>query len=225
MDNFPERVTLYDDGAYRWHYDMDMWHNRYMIRLIVKILSLLLGIPTLFIAAMLLKSALPMLQNGVSQERLAFFLNDDLLALYIVGGLWLGMLVLAELIYAICALAMKGVYRLYFQMDESAVALVRRPGTMEALNTLGLLVGVAGLVAGKPGEALRAGSTLAVANSSGVSRFENARRLKTVEKYDLLDLREFFGMNQIYVPKEDYEAVRDFMLERMPEKARMRSEK
>lgn len=219
MDNFPERVTLFEDEAYRWHYDMDMWHNRYMIRLIVKILTLILGIPFLFIAAMLVKNALPMLQSGVSWERLTFSLEDDLLLMYIVGGLWLGMIVLAELIYAVCALAMKGTYRLHFQMDESAVALVRKPGTMETLNTLGAAAGIIGLLAGKPGEALRVGNTLAIANSAGTSRFESTRRVKAVEKYDLLDLREFLGMNQIYVPKEDYADVKAFILARIPEKA------
>ena len=32
-------------------------------------------------------------------------------------------------------------------------------------------------------------------------------------------------MNQIYVPREDYEYVRDFILARVSEKARMRSQK
>ena len=33
---YPSRVTLFEDGVYRWSYDMDMWHNRYLIRLIVR---------------------------------------------------------------------------------------------------------------------------------------------------------------------------------------------
>ena len=32
MNEYPSRVTLYDDGVYRWCYDMDMWQNRYMLR-------------------------------------------------------------------------------------------------------------------------------------------------------------------------------------------------
>ena len=34
MDNYPSRVTLGEDGVLRWSYDMDMWHNRYMIGLV-----------------------------------------------------------------------------------------------------------------------------------------------------------------------------------------------
>jgi|GEM_PF-2201517 len=225
MDSFSERITLFEDGVYRWYYDMDMWRNRYMIRLAIKVISLLMLLPML-LGVLSLLSRLPIVWGReLPGEMVMWLLGGDLQFLLIIGGLWLGMLLLAELVYAICALAMKGTYRLYFQMDENAVALVRKPGTMEKLNAFGAVASVVGLLAGKPGEALRVGSTLAVANNTGTSRFASTRRVKTVEKYDLLDLREFFGMNQIYVSKNDYENVRAFILERVPEKARRRSTK
>lgn len=59
MNDYPSRVTLFDDGVYRWSYDLDMWRNRYLLNLILKILSLLLGIPALFILAMVLRAAPP----------------------------------------------------------------------------------------------------------------------------------------------------------------------
>lgn len=225
MNDYPERVTLYEDGVYRWSYVMDMWKNRYMIRLVWKIIVPLLGLPLLFVAAMVLKNARYLTQQGVAREDLMFHLHGDLVSLYIVAGLFAGVLLLTELIYAVCALVMHGQYRVRFEMDESAVALVRNPGTMETMNTLGAVAGLIGLVAGKPGAALRVGSTLAVANNTGTSRFESTRRVKRIRKYDVLDLREWFGMNQVYVPKEDYDYVRDFILARVPEKARMRSQK
>ena len=225
MNDYPERVTLYEDGVYRWSYVMDMWKNRYMIRLVWKIIVPLLGLPLLFVAAMVLKNARYLTQQGVAREDLMFYLHGDLVSLYIVAGLFAGVLLLTELIYAVCALVMHGQYRVRFEMDESAVALVRNPGTMETINTLGAVAGLIGLVAGKPGAALRVGSTLAVANNTGTSRFESTRRVKRSRKYDVLDLREWFGMNQVYVPKEDYDYVRDFILARVPEKARMRSQK
>lgn len=225
MNGFPSRVTLYEDGVYRWCYEMDMWKNRYMIRLIFKIIIPLLGIPLLFIAAMTLKNAHYLMQQGIARENLMFYMHDDMITLYVVGGILVGILLLAELIYAVCALVMHGRWRICFEMNDSAVALVRNPGTMEALNTLGAVAGIVGVLAGKPGEALRVGGTLAVANNTGTSRFESIRRVKRIRKYDLLDLREWFGMNQVYVPAEDYDYVRDFILARIPEKARMRSQK
>ena len=59
MNDYPSRVTLFDDGVYRWSYDLDMWRNRCLLNLILKILSLLLGIPALFILAMVLRAAPP----------------------------------------------------------------------------------------------------------------------------------------------------------------------
>ena len=28
INETPTRVTLYEDGVYRWSYDLDMWRNR-----------------------------------------------------------------------------------------------------------------------------------------------------------------------------------------------------
>ena len=39
MNDFPSRVTRFDDGFYRWSYDMDMWHNRYMLVFLIKVLG------------------------------------------------------------------------------------------------------------------------------------------------------------------------------------------
>ena len=225
MNDYPERVTLCEDGVYRWSYVMDMWKNRYMIRLAWKIIVPALGLLLLFVAAMALKNARYLMRQGVAREELTFYLRSDLISVYIVAGLLAGVLLLTELIYAVCALAMHGQWRLRFEMDESAVALVRNPGTMQTMNALGAVAAIVGLAAGKPRDAMRVGSTLALANDAGTSRFESTRRVKRVRRYDLLDLREWFGMNQIYVPPEDYDFVRDFILARIPEKARTRSQK
>ena len=223
MTDFPSRVTLYEDGVYRWAYDLEMWRNRYLLKLIMKILLLLLGVPTLLVLAMLVNTLIRLRGQGISGDRFMFFIRDDLIVLAVVGGLLVGMILLTLLIYIIAAVVVHGKYHLCYQMDESAVALVRDPRKMDALNTFGTVVAVVGLAIGKPGDAMRIGSTLAVANNTGTSRFESTRRVKILPERDLLDLREWFGMNQIYVPGEDYGFVKDFILERIPQKARDRS--
>lgn len=225
MNEYPDRVTLYEDGVYRWAYTMNMWKNRYMIRLIYKILVPLLGIPLLLVAAMAVKNGRYLLQQGIPREDLMSFMRGDMIPIYVIGGLLVGMLLLIEIIYAICALAMHGTWRMCYEMDESAVALVRNPKTMQTMNTFGAVVGVIGLLAGKTSDVARIGGTLATINETGTSRFEFASRVKRVRKYDVLDMREFMSMNQIYVPGEDYDYVRDFILSRIPEKARLRSQK
>ena len=223
MNDFPERVTLYDDGAYRWAYTMNMWKNRYLLKLICRIIVLLLGIPTLLALANALYRAMPLLSRGVDRETFGFFMRDELLILTVVGGMLVGLLLLALIVYAICAAAMHGTWRLRFQMDETAASLVRNPGTMTAVNALGAIAVVAGIAAGKPGEALRVGATTAAVNANGTTRFESVRRVKVVEDCDVLDLRGFMSMNQIFVPREDFDAVKTFILEHVSEKARDRS--
>jgi len=217
---YPARVTLYEDGVFRWFYDMDMWRNRYMLRLLVRVLSVILLIPVAFFLLTVLNRALPPLLDGTPWRRVAFMIHDDLKVLGLVALICVGILLLALLIYAVCALVMKGNYRLYFEMDETAVTLVRSAGSMNAINALGVAATVAALAAGKPGGALRTGAMLAGANAVGTTRFDSVRRVKRYPQYDLIDLREWFGMNQIYVSGEDYPFVRDFILERVREKAR-----
>ena len=225
MSDFPDRVTLFDDGVYRWSYELDMWHNRYLLKLILKILCLVLGIPTLVVLAMLLWRLLPLLGRGLPEKEIMARVQPDRIALAVVAGIFAGCLLLTLIIYAVCAAVMGGVCRLRYEMDESAVALVRRSGSMDAVNALGVIAILAGLASNQPDVALQAGSTLAVANNTGTTRFDAVRRVKVLPAFDLLDLREWFGMNQIYVPREDYEYVRDFILARVSEKARMRSQK
>ena len=223
MNEYPSEVTLYDDGVYRWRYDMDMWHNRYLLRLVLKVIALVLGVPLLFLLAMALVQTAPLLRENRPWEDLLFFMRDDMIPIAVVGGLLVGCLLLALTIYAICALVMGGSCRLRFEMDDTAVTLVRNPGTTDAINALGTVAVIAGMAAGKPGEALRAGGTLAAASSTGASRFDSTRRVKLFPDSDVIDLREWFGMNQIFVSPGDYAFVRDYILARVPEKTRDRS--
>lgn len=222
MDMYPSRVTLFDDGLYRWSYDMDMWHNRYLLGLIIKILCIVLGIPTLFVAVNVLKNALPFLERGMTETML--FIHGDLLSLTIISGIWIGSILLTLIIYAICAAVMHGTWHLCFEMDESAVALVQSAETKarnSTLATVAAVVEIAALFTGKSNRSLHASSSaLRTANESGTTSFDSVRRVRLHPDHDLIDLREFLGMNQIYAGAEDYPFVRDFILEHVREKAR-----
>ena len=78
------------------------------------------------------------------------------------------------------------------------------------------------LAAGQRNKAFRVGNTLAAAEIVGTTAFADVTSLRLYPNDDVIALREWFGMNQIYVPQEDYEFVRDFILERVSDKARAR---
>ena len=95
--NYPARVTLCDDGVYRWSYDMDMWRNRFMLR---HVLTILCAMCVLLFLTML----------AAFGPRRVSPLGAALLFLIPMGALS----ALTLLIYVICALAMRGNYHLRF---------------------------------------------------------------------------------------------------------------
>ena len=204
--NYPDRVTLCDDGVYRWSYDMDMWHNRFMLR---HVLTIVCAMSVLVSLTMLAAFGL----RRVSPRFAA------LLFLIPAGAL----IALTLLIYLICALAMRGNYHLRFEMDENKIVLVQTAETENRNRVLTTVSTVAGIAAGQRNKAYRVNATLRAADSVGTTAFANVTRVRLFPDDDVIDLWEWFGMNQIYVPREDYALVRDFMLARVSEKARNRS--
>ena len=51
MRDFPPRVTLSEDGVYRWSYDMDLWRNLFMLKLVLKVLAVLCAVLLFIMAA------------------------------------------------------------------------------------------------------------------------------------------------------------------------------
>ncbi len=204
--NYPDRVTRCDDGVYRWSYDMDMWHNRFMLRHVLTI-----------VCAMSVLLSLTMLAAfGFRRVSPRF---AALLFLIPAGALS----ALTLLIYLICALAMRGNYHLRFEMDENRIILVQTAETEERNRALATVATVAGIAAGQRNKAYRVNATLRAAGSVGTTAFADVTRVRLFPDDDVIDLWEWFGMNQIYAPREDYALVRDFILARVSEKARNRS--
>ena len=206
MNDYPSRVTLHEDGVYRWSYDMNMWRNRFMLKHVLKILSAMCAL--------------------LSFTMLAAFGPGRLtpLGLALVFALPAGALfAMTLLIYFICAMATRGNYHLRFEMDERTIALIPSTATKQRNHSLATIARIAGMAAGQRNKAYRVSSTLGAVGSAGKTAFADVTRIRQYPDDDVIDLREWFGMNQIYVPKEDYAFVRDFMLARIPEKARNRS--
>ena len=204
--NYPDRVTQCDDGVYRWSYDMDMWHNRFMLRHVLTI-----------VCAMSVLVSLTML--AAFGPRRVSPLFAALLFLIPAGALS----ALTQLVYLVCALVMRGNYHLRFEMDENKIILVQTAETEERNRALAAVATVAGIAAGQRNKAYRVNATLRAAGSVGKTAFPDVTRVRLFPEDDVIDLWEWFGMNQIYVPGEDYGFVRDFILARVSDKARNRS--
>ena len=190
--DFPSRVTLCEDGVYRWSYDMDMIRNRYLLIVLLKVTG---GVcAASWLCLMLL-----------------FINNMDSRIALLLAAIFLGIVALTAAGYYIAVAIMHGKYHLRFEMDEEAVQLIRKESTQRWMD---LAAGAAMAVN------RRAGNNLQSAAGSGLTWFNNVRGMKEWPQYDALNLRELTGANQIWIPHEDYAFVRDFIRERLPERAR-----
>lgn len=178
---YPAHVTLYEDGVYRWSYDMDMRHNTFMRNLLLKVIAVIFAFPVGFFLVMFLARVLPMIVGGPFRRVPRAMMTDMLFPLLITLLIFAGAIGLTMLIYAISALVMHGNYHLCFEMDDSGVALVP---------------------------------------SAGVTSFSAVRHVRLYPEQDVINLLEWFGMNQIYASKSDYPFVKNFILAHVREKVR-----
>ena len=203
MRKFTNRVTLYEDGCYRWYYDMDMRTNRCLLNVLMKVMGgVMAGI---CIVTLVLFSQSSRFTPGV--------------AAVIIGSCG-GMVLLTWLGYWLAALIMGFNYRVHFEMTEETIALVRKHSTQTMMRGMAVAATIAGLVTAGGGAALRTGAALNSAASSGFTWFTNVRGMKAHPEWDSVNLREFMGGNQIWIPAEDYDFVKEFIWTHIPEKAR-----
>ena len=109
-NEFPSRVTLCEDGVYRWSYDMDMYRNPYLRSILLKVMGVLCAVMYVFLLALIAGGGRGLTPRTMLLAALPFS----------------GLLLLTLLIYYICAAVMHGTYHLRFEMDEDAVRLVRK---------------------------------------------------------------------------------------------------
>ena len=197
---FTDRVVKDESGVYRWYYDMDMRHNHYLRNVLFKVMGAVCVMIFLMFMFMFSESDLG---SG---------------AIWIAVGLPGGMFLLTALGYWLATLIMKGTYRVYFSMDDESIQLVRSKGTQAMMNSLGTIGFAAGMAAGKTGEALRTGAMLSGAAGSGLTRFSDVRGITEHPEWDSVNLRELAGANQIWIPREDYDFVINFIREHVQAK-------
>ena len=196
-NEFPSRVTLCGDGVYRWSYDMDMYRNPYLRSILLKVMGVLCAVMYVFLLALIAGGGRELTPRTMLLAALPFS----------------GLLLLTLLIYYICAAVMHGTYHLRFEMDEDAVRLVRKASTQRMMNVMADVTTMANM---------RAGHQLQTAAGSGCTLFQSVRAMTERPEHDAINLRELMGANQLWIPRADYEFVRDFIAQRIPDRAKAR---
>ena len=205
---YTNRVTLGDDGVYRWYYDMDMYKNKSILHMLLKVNCFLF--PGIMLVCVVM--------FGI--------LEGDFFAPIVRGmvvislGLWALMSLLYIVGFYIAAWLKGGRYRVYFDLREDGVNLVWPDKLNEAFDTGAKAMRVLGAATGSRRLGGRWRPTLKEVSDAPFSTVLN---LIAYPQWDMLDLIVIGGKFQIYAKPEDMDLVRGFVLEHIPEGARARA--
>ena len=192
------RVRLCDDGKYRWVYEMNMLTNPTIFLTVFKIFFYII------LAGWLVFGTFLYLIHG-DFEGFLDMSKAMLIVLALMAGLtFLGVLGLAAVF--------GGKYVVLFEMDGQEIKhiqLLRQVKKAQAVSLLATLVGIA---AKKP--TVAGAGLLASGKTSSTSEYEHVRRVVPRRALNLIKVNQLLNKNQIYVPKEDFDFVYDYIKSR-----------
>ena len=205
---YTDRVTLGDDGVYRWYYDMDMYRNKSILHTLLKVNCFLF--PGIMLVSIVMFGILEHdffapIVRGMVVVSLCMW---ALLSLLYIGGFYLA------------AWLKGGRYRVFFELREDGVNLVWPEKLDEAFDTGAKAMRVLGAATGSRRLGGRWRPTLK--EVSDVS-FNTVVNLIAYPQWDMLDLVVIGGKFQIYAMQSDMPLVRDFVMARIPKGARARA--
>lgn len=194
-------VQLCTDGKYRWVYEMNMLTNPVIFLTVFKIFFyIVLG---LWLVIGLFGDLIHGDVRGFLQ-----FGKVMLIMLAIMAGLTiLGILVLSA-IYG-------GKYVVLFEMDDKEISHIQLPRQFTKAQAVGMIAALAGFVTKSPATA--GAGLLAASKSSSTSVYRNVRRVVARRSFHLIKVNQLFNKNQIYVPKEDFDFVYEYIKSRCPQ--------
>lgn len=200
------RVRLCQDGKYRWTYKFPMLKNPAIILVVYKIFGVLLCIPFVIHVISLASDGT---LHSAWNERLWSGSNPKI---------WLMLMALFFVIilvsYLILSWLYGGKFIVHFTMDETQIIHEQDPVQFKHAKKIGLLTALVGLFTKKPA---MAGQGMVVASRSvSTSDFAGVRRIKPRRFLELIKVNKLLDRNQVYVPKEDFDFVLDYIRNHCP---------
>jgi len=190
-ERYPSRVTLCEDGVYRWSYDVDLSRDHTLHNLVMKIMLIICGSICAIMVVMML-----------CVQDFTFFW----IPLVCCGVAMLIALVVLRLF----RLGLHDCYTLGYEMNEESILLVQTPAVQRSMNTM---AGIAGGIGAVTGKSVRVPAMNAAAQS-GPTRFSRIRTLREHRDTHMLNLATSITSLQVWVCPEDYDMVRNFIQSR-----------
>ena len=204
-----EHIYLCGDGIYRWYYSVPMLKNPVILITVLKVMGLSFLIVYLITILMGLGDMIRYPEWGVFWDLTKGFL--------ILALVFLGITILAYLIVAACY---GWEYIVLFEMDEEKVVHIVTPRQFKKAQALAWLTVLAGLAGGRL-TTVGAGM-LSASRSSSSSYFAAVAHVIPRRRWHVIKVNHRLNRNQVYAAPEDYDFVLNYILERVPEKARPR---
>ena len=194
------RVRLCEDGKYRWKYEFNMLKNPAIILVVYKIFGILLSIPLL----------ISIIRAAIDGDWARAW--DDSIKIWLIV-----LAVFAVIIYIGYLLVVwmyGGKYIVHFTLDEKELVHEQEAAQFQRARKLGLAAILVGIFSRRPAT-VGQGIFIASKNAS-TSTLAKVRRIKPRRAWHLIKVNEGLEHNQVYVPKEDYDLVLDFLRQHCP---------
>ena len=186
-EDIGNRVTLCQDGKYRWVYEVNMLTNYSILFDVWKVFGITIVILVILFSII--------------------FLFTGELTIDTIIGMGKGTII-GYLFYA----AISGwKYVVLFIMDEKEVTHQQMPRSIKKGQIIGALTVLAGLASGRPG--VVGAGILSQSRSSMTSTLANVQRLIPSRRMNLIKVNQTLSKNRVYVCDEDFDFVYDFLCE------------
>lgn len=196
---YTDRVILNEDGVYRWFYDLDMRKDFYMLTVTLKALAVM--------AAVFAVMIIFMPSGGMSKWKVAG----------ITFGCIAGVAALALLIYLFLLWRGGGFYRYRYDMTPEGVHMKLEDSDVRRNQGLSAAVTATGVAAGQAFRAAALSASMRAAEGAGYTAYSSVRRVVEDRSKDCIYLKLLVGENCIYVSRDDYDFVRDYIVNRLKE--------
>lgn len=184
------------DDIYRWSYGMNMWKNPTIFITVWKVMMIGAMFPVL------LMTVLTLVEDGFIEGIVMFFRM-----FLLMGAIMSGLAIIA---YPIVAIMNGGSYQVVFELNSKGVNHMQMQKQFKKNQIMAFITVLAGAAAGNPQVA--GAGLLAGAKQSSYSEFDQVKKIVANSKRHVIYINESLQHNQVYVAKEDFYQVKDYIV-------------
>ena len=189
---------LCKDGKYRWIHEVNMFKNPSILFDVWKVLGITMLIVIVIVGFILVISG-DLDVDGMLGMGKAMLITAAIMAVLSIIG------------YLVYALIAGGKYIVLFTLDEKEVVHQQMPRSAKKGQIIGDLAILAGLATGRMGTI--GTGMLAKSRTSMTTTLSDVKRLTPCPRMNMIKVNETLSKNRVYVCKEDFFLVYNFLCE------------